>query len=151
MIKPTIGRVVWFFPHGVGRPDEKRQPNPMLVAFVHEGGELVNLGGFNSNGQPISACSVRLLQEESQYPVVEAFCCWMPYQIGQAAKEKSMGAEKGVVVPAASIEAVSAPAGGPISVADKAAKEAAVAKAALQQTEKPKPVPFPPAGPAKQT
>lgn len=134
MIKPTIGRVVWFFQNGVGRADEKRQPNAMLVAFVHEGGELVNLGGFNSNGQPISACSVPLLQEESQYPVVEAFCCWMPYQIGQAAKEKQM--DKPVAV-------TPAPVAGPVSVADKAAKEGLVAREALQQHAKPKPLPLP--------
>ena len=80
MIKPTIGRVVLFhpsYPH--------YQPNPALVSYVH-GDRCINVGGFDSNGVPFSACSVQLLQDDDIAPSDFSYAEWMPYQKEQATK-----------------------------------------------------------------
>jgi len=80
MIKPTIGRVLWY--HSTM---EHEQPLAALVSFVHSDTE-VNLGGFHANGRPFNAINVKLWQGEGERPVNTEYCEWMPYQQGQAAK-----------------------------------------------------------------
>jgi len=86
MIKPTIGRVVWHYPHGM---TEAHQPHPALIAYVWSD-TCVNLGGFDENGQPYSATSVLLYDEESMPKPTTGYACWMPYQKGQAAKTEAL-------------------------------------------------------------
>lgn len=81
MIKPTVGRVVWYWPGFLPMPT---QPLAAIVAYVHSD-TLVNLAVFDANGVPSSQTSVHLWQGEGQRPT-NFFCEWMPYQIGQAAK-----------------------------------------------------------------
>ena len=89
MIKPTIGRVVWFH-HG----KDGQQPLAALVAYVHSD-TMVNLAVFDPNGVPFNKTSVTLVQEGAPIPA-GMYCEWMPYQKGQAAKtealEKKLGA-----------------------------------------------------------
>lgn len=97
MIKPTVGRVVWFHPDkpgSVARP--KGVPLAAIVAFVHSDA-LVNLAVFDVNGSTFARSSVPLIQDGEEKPD-GPYCEWMPYQKGQAAKteaaEKQL-AEKG--------------------------------------------------------
>lgn len=91
MIKPTVGRVVWFYPgswdeelfkfratHGLG---------PMAAHVVHVWGDrMVNLTVLDPNGLLHPRTSVMLAQEGDLIGVGSAYCEWMPYQKGQAAK-----------------------------------------------------------------
>lgn len=85
MIHPTIGRVVWFQPAKAEHTPLKSQPYAALVACVHSD-RMVNLGGFDANGQPFSACSVTLLQDDDAAPAGGYYASWMPYQTKQAEK-----------------------------------------------------------------
>lgn len=80
MIKPTIGRVVWF--HEPFKPDTLEQPRAAIVCYVHSD-RCVNLAVFDENGNTSGKTSVPLRQEGDVAPSGE-FCEWMPYQIGQA-------------------------------------------------------------------
>jgi hypothetical protein len=82
LIKPTVGRVVWFWPAGqVGT-----QPNAAIIAFVHSD-TRVNLGVLSPTGEVLGETSVWLWDGEGpRPPAYQSFCEWMPYQIGQAAR-----------------------------------------------------------------
>ncbi len=82
MIKPTVGRVVWYYPPG-RKPDE--QPQAAIVAHVWSD-TCVNLAIFDDNGQPCppGRTSILLVQEGVEVPSGGNYCTWMPYQIGQA-------------------------------------------------------------------
>lgn len=87
MIKPSIGRVVWFTPLNEHIVDPK-QPWAALVTYVH-GDRMVNLAAFNPNGDHQPKSSVPLLQDDDAKPEGGYFCSWMPYQVGQAKKHES--------------------------------------------------------------
>lgn len=131
MIKPTIGRVVWFWPLGSNPAREDSQPFPALVVFVHSD-TLVNLSVFDRNGDLRPSEKVELWQGKGERPFY-SHCEWMPYQKGQAAKAEagidSAGLEKRI----AALEAI-------VSAAAAANAKSAVAT----QTATP-PVPPPPA------
>lgn len=83
MIQPSIGRVVWYWPTA----DETPQPWDAHIAYVYSD-IMINVGGFNSNGEPFAQTSVQLIQgDETPYG---RHCRWMPYQKGQAAKAEQM-------------------------------------------------------------
>lgn len=85
MIKPTVGRVVWFY---WKKPkDENEQPLAAIVARVWSD-TRVNLGLFDSDGCPMRnpPTSVRLVQEGEEVPDNTHYCTWMPYQVAQAKK-----------------------------------------------------------------
>ena len=82
MIKPTIGRVVWFWPPSL---EHVAQPQPALIAWVHSD-SCVNLAVFDANGVAYYQTSVFLWQGEGERPD-GSFCEWMPYQIGKAKEE----------------------------------------------------------------
>lgn len=86
MIKPTVGRVVWFW---IEKPaSEHVQPQAAIVARVWSD-NCVNLTIFAPDGVPLShpPTSIRLLQEGEEAPESGHYCTWMPFQIGQAAKK----------------------------------------------------------------
>lgn len=89
IIKPTIGRVVWFWV-GAEAPDQK-QPYAALVAHVHSD-SMVNLAVFDGNGCAFNKTSVPLVQEGELAPS-GMYCEWMPYQRGQAAKTEALEAK----------------------------------------------------------
>ena len=79
MIKPTVGQVVWFWPHG--KRDEFEQPCAAMIAHVwHD--RMVNIGYLNSDGGHRCTTSVPLIQEGD---TIEGdaihYCTWMPYQV----------------------------------------------------------------------
>ncbi len=86
MIKPTIGRVVWFYPTA----DSSGQAQPALVNFVHSE-RCINVAGFNHGGTPFSQNSCLLIQEGDPEPS-GAHARWMPYQVGQAKKQETPAA-----------------------------------------------------------
>lgn len=81
MIKPTIGRQVWYWHLG---PIPRTQPEAATVAYVHSD-TLVNLQVISHQGFARSETSVQLCQGDGDLP--SSKCCeWMPYQKGQAVK-----------------------------------------------------------------
>lgn len=87
MIKPTIGRVVWYF-----EAPATPEPRAALVSYVH-GDRCVNLAVFNANGENFGATSVPLQQDGDPMPI-GCRCEWMPYQKGQAAKTEALEAAR---------------------------------------------------------
>jgi hypothetical protein len=62
MIKPTIGRVVWYWPHSSLKHvswNDKEQPLAAHVAYVHSN-HMVNLLVIDQNAVTHSICSVHL-------------------------------------------------------------------------------------------
>lgn len=85
MIKPTIGRVVWY-----KNPELSDQMCAAMITYVWND-EMVNLNAMNRDGQSMSMTSVPLFQGEAE-ACPDYQCCWMPYQKAQAEKHES---EKG--------------------------------------------------------
>lgn len=85
MIKPTIGRVVLYYPSGIQNPGRLPVPWDAHVARVWND-RLINVGGFDPNGDPYKGTSVILIQEGDTTPVqgTISYAGWMEYQIGQA-------------------------------------------------------------------
>lgn len=88
MIKPTIGRVVWFYKYVDGQGH--KGPLAAHVCCVHSD-FMVNLMVIDESGVPRSQTSVHLIQE-APVPNYD-YCCWMPYQKGQAAKTEALEAQ----------------------------------------------------------
>ena len=92
MIKPTIGRVVWYRP--------SIDHNCVYAAIIARvwSDTCVNLAIFDENGNPYNKTSVLLYQEGNPRPDYD-FAEWMPYQKGQAIKteelEKKLGEKEG--------------------------------------------------------
>jgi hypothetical protein len=63
-----------------------RKPLAAIIAHVFNDA-LVNLAVFDSNGMSHSRTSVPLVQAGEAKPEHGYFCSWMPYQVGQAAKQ----------------------------------------------------------------
>jgi len=90
MIKPTVGRVVWFHPAFV--PDSGDEITLAAIICAVHTNTLVNLAVFNASGNSNGREFVLLYQgsDEPTRPTRPAmdYCEWMPYQIGQAAKHE---------------------------------------------------------------
>lgn len=90
MIKPTVGRKVWYRPFGRNRTllavfDDK-QPCDATVVYVWSD-RMVNLVVFGPTGVRQSFNSVTLLQDDDQPHaglISGGYAEWMPYQQGQA-------------------------------------------------------------------
>jgi len=86
MIKPSIGRVVWFTPSktdaALSGSDQKLAA---LVTYVHSD-RCVNLAVFDANGNAHGRTSATLLQDDDVGNEGGYYAEWMPYQIGQAKK-----------------------------------------------------------------
>jgi hypothetical protein len=98
MIKPTVGRVVWYWPaaydlaQGVFAYPGSDQPMAATVAFVHSD-RMVNLSVVDHNGTPFDKRSVTLLQEGDAVRDHAGYAEWMPFQKGQAAKIEQLAVQ----------------------------------------------------------
>ena len=99
MIRPTVGRVMWYHPgdysDGIVQHDPA-QPMAAHVCYVW-GDHMVNLLVIDHSGGTHARTSVPIVQEGSPYSAGPLpYAEWMPYQKGQAAKhdaaEKQAGA-----------------------------------------------------------
>jgi len=94
LIKPTIGRKVWYRHDGgpifaSNKPDlypisHGPQPMDATVIYVY-GDRMVNLDVTDHAGNRFTVTSCTLIQEGDD-PVTTRYCEWMPYQQGQAKK-----------------------------------------------------------------
>jgi len=86
MIKPTIGRVMWYWPEKQFRDD---QPWAAFVVKVWDD-NMVNLTVCNHEGNVQPKTSVPVVQDGSPYTAGDSpYVEWMPYQIGQAKKHET--------------------------------------------------------------
>ena len=94
MIKPTVGRIVWFYPHASdGLYANNDGPLAAIIAKVWTD-SCVNLGVLDGNGINHSRTSVYLYQGDIDRPAIgTGFAEWMPYQKGQAAKTEALEKE----------------------------------------------------------
>lgn len=98
MIKPTNGRGVWFYP---ASGDPVFPPIPLdydaggyaaIVTWCHEDG-TISVCAHDGAGNPHGRRHIQLVQDDSPAPD-GAYCAWMPYQKGQAAKHDAASAAK---------------------------------------------------------
>lgn len=94
MIKPTIGRKLWYWDSaekfnaaqalGLEHSEVAMdvQPEDATIVGVWSP-SLVNLYVINHGGTPRAETSVQLIQEGDHIPTGR-FCTWMPFQVGQA-------------------------------------------------------------------
>ena len=95
IIKPTVGRVVWYYPHASdGLYANNDGPLAGMIAKVWSD-TCVNLGVLDGNGINHSRTSVYLYPgERMPRPAIgTGFAEWMPYQKGQAAKTEALEKE----------------------------------------------------------
>lgn len=104
VIPPTVGRKVWFWPQGCNFMKDMQpftpiclsnQPLDATVVYVW-GDRLVNLLVLDHQGNAFPVTSVTLVQEGDE-PPTGAYCEWMPFQKGQAAKADAPAAPAQVV------------------------------------------------------
>lgn len=91
MIKPTVGRKVWYRPSAddiagtTGMEVNGKEPLDATVVAVW-GDRLVNLAIFDIYAKVHERRSVTLVQEGDDVPEGGRYAEWMPYQVGQAKK-----------------------------------------------------------------
>lgn len=103
IIKPTVGRKVWFRPNGGGQLQKPGISPPEFGYPVDLGGQpldatvvyvwndrMVNLLVVDHYGNQFIATSVMLVQPDVDHPVAGSYAEWMPYQQGQAKKAESV-------------------------------------------------------------
>ncbi|MPZ36657.1 MAG: hypothetical protein GEU95_01120 [Rhizobiales bacterium] len=92
MINPTVGRIVYYWPGGRAHTEDPgRQPLAATIAHVHNE-RMINIGYLQIDGVARDASCVPLVQDGDERPDA-AFCEWMPYQKGQAAKTEQLEAK----------------------------------------------------------
>ncbi len=95
IIKPTVGRKIWYTPRAGDLNPVKLgdQPFDATIVFVHDD-NYVNLAVQDHAGNHHTMLMVRLLQEGEAPDPEGGNAYWMPYETGQAAKTEA--AEKAV-------------------------------------------------------
>src|ERR1700678_816712 len=97
IIKPTVGRVVWFTPARVDTDFDLGAYSPPFAAHVAYvwSENCVNLMVIGPEGHTLRYTSVTLIQADEPKPTLGRYCEWMPYQVGQAKKHEPTAAELG--------------------------------------------------------
>lgn len=93
MIKPTIGRQVWYQHGGARLGDmtmrvpadyDKGETQPMAATVIHVlGDRTVSLDVIDHAGKHFPMIHIALLQDDDPVPDYP-HARWMPYQVGQA-------------------------------------------------------------------
>jgi hypothetical protein len=108
MIKPTVGRMVYFRPSIFTNSEYFAMPldtEPCAAIIVRVWDDhLVNLSIFDANGTPHAMTSVPLIQEGEPKPEDGFFCYWMPFQIGQAVKTAEVEAKLAKISEAVNVD-----------------------------------------------
>lgn len=79
MIKPALGRVVWFTPaQSDSMPTDEGKCVGIVVKVWHD--RMVNLTVFDANGNQYSRTSVALLQDDDKPLSMGYYAEWMSYQ-----------------------------------------------------------------------
>ena len=86
VIKPTIGRVVWYY-----YKPKQDQPMAAVISWVHTD-KLVNLTVSDKGRHMSGSLEIPLVQANEEIPG-DPYCTWMPYQIGQAKKAEELQAK----------------------------------------------------------
>lgn len=95
IIKPTVGRIVWYHPSNVldsvlARFNTERQVDPMAAQIVGvDTDERVNLVVYDALGTQVVRLGVLLVQKDAPAPAEGGYCYWMPCQTAQAAKQST--------------------------------------------------------------
>ena len=85
VIKPSVGRVVHFVP-GRNQKINVNAGQPLAATIAHVWSDhMVNLGVLDYAGRAHHCTSVPLVQPGKRPPEDGYYCCWMDYQLGQAA------------------------------------------------------------------
>ena len=90
MIIPTIGRIMWYWPEKQYRG---KLPWAAIVTDV-QGDNIVNVAVFHSSGDMLlgGKQSVPVVQDGSSNIAGDGqYVEWMPYQVGQAKKDRANG------------------------------------------------------------
>ncbi len=94
MIKPTIGRQVWYYAGSV--PDISSQAlsdQPFAATVVHVNeDETINVLVLDHIGKShfVSGCPLVQNLTSCDINAVCAYCTWMPYQVAQAEKDAAI-------------------------------------------------------------
>lgn len=90
MIKPTVGRIVIFRAKLLPDSHPKESPEQAaIVTKVHDD-RRVNLTVFGHEGGFFTFKDATLVQPGDEAPADRAYCEWMPYQKGQAARAEQL-------------------------------------------------------------
>jgi len=85
VIKPTVGRKVWYRPAKGEAMVCNSDDQPMDATIIYVWNDrTVNLVVHDHGGSVHMRRSTLLLQGDEQYDPVTGFCEWMPFQQGQA-------------------------------------------------------------------
>lgn len=92
IIKPTVGRIVWYWPSAATQKmcnlscNDPLQPMAAMISYVwHD--RMVNLHVIDHAGMEGSITSVSLIQPGDDVPEGRDYCQWMPYQPQQTRKD----------------------------------------------------------------
>ena len=93
-IQPTPGRVVLYRPDA-GDHELYDGPSSFRAAHIAHvyGDDTVNLAVLDVSGHFHARLNVQLVQADEQPPLEREYCCWMPYQVGQAEKLAAVAAD----------------------------------------------------------
>lgn len=88
MIKPTVGRIVWYHRGPRDWVNQRDQPLAAIITYVQTD-TMVHLVVFEAEGRMEPRLNVELCQGDTA-PSEREHCEWMPYQKGQAAKTEAL-------------------------------------------------------------
>lgn len=90
MIKPTVGRMIWYIPHPKDNMEQHGDdPLAAIIVAVHND-QRINIVVWGAFGNQRFLSRALLWQEEQGDRPKHGYACWMPYQIGQAAKTEQL-------------------------------------------------------------
>jgi len=120
MIKPTVGRIVWYRGSAL-----QSEPWPAIINMT-DGDSWVSLTVFPPHALPFPSSLVELVQEDRPRPSNQEYCEWMPYQKGQAKKTESLeeALANPIKLPTADIGGATLAVGGPEAIRDLIMRDA---------------------------